>query len=226
MSRAVVYVHGLFNEGVDALREELRVQATHLNLDLHVPRWRAGDFRWVAAREALHVLGDVVADSSTRGALKVLLRLPQAARSNWEMACANRPEASDRLRSISDQLRDAGKEYALVGYSKGCQVVLNSLQKLAHLPEKVVFVGAAVRRNAFDAIPQHLRCAGCPRIVNVFSPNDLVLKRLYPLVQDHGDAAGLRPVERDWVLNVQESVGHCGYHLRAGKILELCLARP
>jgi hypothetical protein len=223
MSRSVVYVHGLFNERDDTLGDELRRQATQLNLDLHVPRWRAGDFRWVAAQEGVRVLGDLITDKPIRGGLKVLLRLPQAARDSWEKACASRPEASNRLRSLSDQLRGSGKEYAMIGYSKGCQVVLNSLQRLPYPPEKVVFVGAAVRRNAFDAIPQHLRCTACPRIVNVFSPKDLVLKHLYRLVQDSGDAAGLRPVERDWVRNVEESVGHRDYHLRANKILSFCL---
>jgi hypothetical protein len=223
----VLYVHGLGGSAGGPLERALVTEAQARGVALTVLRWDAGVLptdATVAARwHGQRLLTAALECGSLREAAAwTAAGVLRDAVAYWGTAQATARDAARRLWALLVE-RAARGSTSVLAFSLGARVAIEALAALPapalRAVHRVVLAGAAVPAPALAALPESLRGSG--RVVNVHSPEDVVLGLAWPFVAFAATAAGRTLAGVPGVRNVRVSAGHGEYAALAGALLEL-----
>lgn len=222
----ILYVHGFGAESGGALEGSLAQTCARRGVDLDVIRWPSGDLHTLVRQRIIEsAIAFAAHRNSPRSLTRSINEVRKDAARSWESAKqATEIGATELLRHLKRAER-SGEEFSILGFSLGSRVVQKALAATSNTPDNlcsIVIAGGAIATRHFPQVsPSHRSRL---RLVNVYSRSDEVLRSLYPLMEGVERLAGLEPLGRDDVEDVEFDCGHSGYGSRVEALLNVVLS--
>jgi pimeloyl-ACP methyl ester carboxylesterase len=220
----VLFVHG-FGGGRGRLSRSIASAAAGGPHGLAFVRWPSGDLREMRARAVVDVARKVAkARSLPRGLMHAAIEGTKTASEAWEQAVANVPAGAAQLAAVLEETRPVGEPATVMAFSLGCRVVLYAISAGVIDPRKIgrlVFVASAAGPDEFRVLERVI--AAGTEVIHVYSTNDTVLERLYPLGVGGRLASGRAALDMEGVENVRAQVNHLAYSSIADSLWALAV---